>query len=81
LKRLDIVVANAGIAATAAPAAQITEEAWRTMLDVNLTGVWHATTAATPHLSGGGGCINIVSPCWVCVAANTWLRTAQPSMP
>ena len=35
LGRLDIIVANAGIAPMA------DEHAWQDVLDVNLTGVWH----------------------------------------
>ncbi len=51
---LDTVVANAGIA-TYGAATDITEDMWRTMLDVNLTGVWHTAVAAVPHLRARGG--------------------------
>jgi (+)-trans-carveol dehydrogenase len=62
LGRRDVVVANAGIAGVAAPAAQIGEAAWQTMLDINLTGVWHTAKVAIPHLSrGDGGSITIIS--------------------
>ena len=54
LGKLDIVSANAGIASFA-PADELTEEQWQDMIDVNLTGVWHATKAATPHLRAAGG--------------------------
>ncbi len=54
LGRLDIVSANAGIASFA-PADELTEEQWQDMIGVNLTGVWHATKAATPHLRAAGG--------------------------
>jgi SDR family mycofactocin-dependent oxidoreductase len=53
LGRLDIVAANAGIASFGR-SEELTEESWRDMLDVNLTGVWHTTKAATPHLKAGG---------------------------
>jgi SDR family mycofactocin-dependent oxidoreductase len=53
LGRLDIVCANAGIFSHA-PAAELTEEQWGTMLDVNLTGVWRTCKAAIPHLVAGG---------------------------
>lgn len=45
--RLDIAVANAGIARRAA-AETITDEEWNTVLDVNLTGVWRVFRAAIP---------------------------------
>jgi (+)-trans-carveol dehydrogenase len=53
LGRLDIVSANAGIFSFA-PADEISETAWRDMIDINLTGVWHAAKAAIPHLRAGG---------------------------
>ncbi len=58
---LDIVVANAGISGTPAPAALIESSAWQTMLDINLTGVWHTVKAALPHMTNGGGSIILVS--------------------
>jgi (+)-trans-carveol dehydrogenase len=59
---LDIVVANAGIA-TYAMSWEITPEMWQTMLDVNLTGAWHTTTAAIPHMidTARGGSIVLTS--------------------
>jgi SDR family mycofactocin-dependent oxidoreductase len=53
LGRLDIVLGNAGVF-DIAPALEITDEAWQTMLDVNLTGVWNTCRAALPHLIAGG---------------------------
>lgn len=53
LGRLDIVLGNAGVFEIA-PALEITDEAWQTMLDVNLTGVWNTCRAALPHLIAGG---------------------------
>lgn len=61
LGRLDIVVANAGIHASSAPTWEITEEAWQTILDVNLTGAWHTVKAAIPHMGPDGGSIIIIS--------------------
>lgn len=58
---LDIVVANAGISGVPAPAALIEESAWQTMLDINLTGVWHTVKAALPHMTNGGGSIILIS--------------------
>jgi len=58
---LDIVCATAGITSRGA-AVEMTESTWRTMLDVNLTGVWHTCTAAVPHLiDRGGGAVVLVS--------------------
>lgn len=53
LGRLDIVAANAGIVSYGG-VADLTEEQWQDMMDVNLTGVWHAARAAIPHLKAGG---------------------------
>ena len=53
LGRLDIVSANAGINSLGSTD-QITEEIWTNMIDINLTGVWHTTQAAIPHLRAGG---------------------------
>ena len=58
---LDIVVANAGISGIPAPAALIEESAWQTMLDINVTGVWHTIKAALPQMTNGGGSIILVS--------------------
>jgi SDR family mycofactocin-dependent oxidoreductase len=49
LGRVDIVCANAGILTMGMSHLQ-SEEQWRNMLDINLTGVWHTTKAATPYL-------------------------------
>jgi (-)-trans-carveol dehydrogenase len=61
LGAIDIVVANAGISGTPAPAALIERSAWQTMLDINVTGVWHTVKAALPHMTNGGGSIILVS--------------------
>jgi SDR family mycofactocin-dependent oxidoreductase len=53
LGRLDIVSANAGIASYG-PAGELAEQTWRDMIDINLTGDWHAAKAAIPHLIAGG---------------------------
>jgi SDR family mycofactocin-dependent oxidoreductase len=50
---LDIVCATAGITSRAM-ATDLTENAWQTMLDVNLTGVWRTCRATAPHLIDRG---------------------------
>ncbi len=52
LGRLDIVCANAGIFSFSTD--ELDDQMWRDMIDVNLTGVWHTTKAAVPHLIEGG---------------------------
>jgi SDR family mycofactocin-dependent oxidoreductase len=54
LGRLDIVAANAGIFSFGS-LADLEERTWQDMIDVNLTGVWHAVKAAIPHLKAAGG--------------------------
>lgn len=57
---LDIVAANAGIGPQLAPAHELSEAQWQTMIDINLTGVWHTCKATIPHLieRGGGAIVN-----------------------
>ena len=47
---LDVVVANAGIINAVRPSWELDEADWQTMIDINLSGVWHTTKAAIPHL-------------------------------
>jgi len=61
LSRLDVVVANAGIHTAGAPTWELTEDAWRRTLDVNLTGVWHTVKAGVPHIGEDGGSVVIIS--------------------
>jgi (+)-trans-carveol dehydrogenase len=62
LGRLDIVCSNAGIFSTG-QASEMDEATWQDMIDINLTGMWHACKAAIPHLveGGRGGSIVIIS--------------------
>lgn len=59
---LDGAVANAGVL-TVAPWDRTTLEHWRTVVDVNLIGVWNTCAAAIPHLvaQGGGSLVTIGS--------------------
>jgi NAD(P)-dependent dehydrogenase (short-subunit alcohol dehydrogenase family) len=47
--QIDILVANAGIA-TSAKLWELSDEAWREMIDTNLTGVFHSLRAVVPHM-------------------------------
>lgn len=51
---LDGAVANAGVL-TVASWDNTTAEQWRTVVDVNLIGVWNTCAAAIPHLLEQGG--------------------------
>lgn len=61
LGRLDIVLANAGIAPMGRD--EDPAQAWRDVIDVNLTGVWNTLRAAVPVLvdQGDGGAIVLTS--------------------
>lgn len=54
LGALDIVSANAGVVGTPTATDALPEDEWRTMIDINLGGVWHTVKAAIPHLKAGG---------------------------
>lgn len=54
LGRLDIVIANAGLAAGGAPIQAIDERLWRDSIDVNLTGTWLTTKVSVAHIIDGG---------------------------
>lgn len=58
---LDIVCATAGITSRGT-AIEIPDERWQTMLDVNLTGVFHTCQVTASHLiARGGGAMVLVS--------------------
>jgi SDR family mycofactocin-dependent oxidoreductase len=60
---IDYVVANAGIVDRAYPLWETPLESWQTVLDVNLTGVFHTCRATVPHVRrrGPGGALVLVS--------------------
>ena len=62
LGRLDVVVANAGILSMG-QSWEMSDQTWRDMIDINLTGVWQSTKVAIPHLIAGGrgGSIVLIS--------------------
>ncbi len=61
--RIDVIVANAGIAANPTPVWEIEEETWNQMIDINLTGTWRTVKAALPAMidRGEGGAIVLTS--------------------
>ena len=60
--RLDVIVNNAGIA-VAGSAAEMSEEDWNRVINVNLTGVWRGMKYAIPEMirAGGGAIVNVSS--------------------
>jgi NAD(P)-dependent dehydrogenase (short-subunit alcohol dehydrogenase family) len=56
--RLDVLVANAGIAEVKSPIHELDIDAWQRVIDINLTGVALCNKYAAQHmLQGGGGVI------------------------
>lgn len=58
--RLDVVVANAGVL-RAAPLADLTEDAWDFVVDVDLTGVARTFRSCARHLTDGAAMVAISS--------------------
>jgi len=52
LGRIDVVLPNAGVVSSGT-LADLTEDQWRDVIDINLTGVWHTVKATIPHLRAG----------------------------
>jgi len=60
--RLDIVVANSGVASRLHPVWEMPLEEWQRVVDINLNGVFHTCRATAGHLvAQGSGSIIIVS--------------------
>ena len=58
---LDVVVANAGVG-LGGTAGDVSDDAWRATIDINLSGALFLVRAAMPHLEArGGGSIVLVS--------------------
>ena len=63
LGRLDIVVANAGIASMGGQVDKISLDNWKHTIDINLSGVFNTARVGVPHLieGGRGGAIVLTS--------------------
>jgi meso-butanediol dehydrogenase/(S,S)-butanediol dehydrogenase/diacetyl reductase len=57
---IDVLVNNAGVAG-GGPLADVTDEDWARVMQVNVAGVFYAARAAMPHLSAAGGSMINVS--------------------
>ena len=71
--RIDILVNNAGIAVAGDTAAEVSEEVWDRIMDINAKGVWLGMRAVLPGMlaQGSGKICNIAS-----TAAHIGLRDA-----
>ncbi|MES2522092.1 MAG: SDR family oxidoreductase [Gemmatimonadota bacterium] len=59
---LDVLVNNAGIAGPTAPVHEVEPDDWDAVINVNLTGTFHVTRLAIPHLkASGSGSIIVMS--------------------
>ena len=57
---LDALVNNAG-ASFLCPFEDLSENGWKTVVDINLHGTYHCTQAAGAELAGGGAVVNVAS--------------------
>jgi NAD(P)-dependent dehydrogenase (short-subunit alcohol dehydrogenase family) len=58
--RLDILVNNAGVGKPA-PLAEVTDDLWDWIIDINLKGPFICSRAAAPHLGQGSAIVNVAS--------------------
>jgi SDR family mycofactocin-dependent oxidoreductase len=54
LGRLDVVCAQAGLSHLPSPMHELSNDVWRDMVDITLTGTWNTAKVAVPHLLAGG---------------------------
>jgi 2-dehydro-3-deoxy-L-rhamnonate dehydrogenase (NAD+) len=61
--RIDVLVNNAGIAGSAAPLAETTEQEWDRVIDIDLKGVFLCSKAVMPHMLArhSGSIVNVAS--------------------
>ena len=60
------------------PALEVTGDAWREMISINLTGVWNTCEVALPHLIEGGRGGAIVIPSSVARLRGSRTRSITP---
>jgi len=60
---VDVLVNNAGIAGRSRPLSDLTDDDWRSVLEVDLSGVFYCCRAVVPHMlrQKGGRIVNIAS--------------------
>jgi NADP-dependent 3-hydroxy acid dehydrogenase YdfG len=58
---IDVLINNAGVAHALAPVEQLAVEAWKQVIDTNLTGTFLVTRAALPLMRAGGTIVNNLS--------------------
>jgi NAD(P)-dependent dehydrogenase (short-subunit alcohol dehydrogenase family) len=70
---LHLAVNNAGITSASVPAADVTLEDWRRVIDVDLNGVFYCMKYEIPAMraSGGGAIVNMASICAAVATANS----------
>jgi NAD(P)-dependent dehydrogenase (short-subunit alcohol dehydrogenase family) len=61
LGRVDVLVNNAGVLGERRPLAEYPIDAWKRVLEVNVTGVLGLTQAVLPGMPDGGAVINVTS--------------------
>jgi NAD(P)-dependent dehydrogenase (short-subunit alcohol dehydrogenase family) len=59
--RVDILVNNAGVAHAGLPVGKLPPEAWKEVIETNLTGMFLVTQAALPLMKRGGVIVNNLS--------------------
>jgi NAD(P)-dependent dehydrogenase (short-subunit alcohol dehydrogenase family) len=59
--RVDVLVNNAGVLGPRVAIAEYPEEAWRLVIDANLTGPFLVSKAVIAHMPEGGSIVNVVS--------------------
>ncbi|MBK5232504.1 MAG: SDR family NAD(P)-dependent oxidoreductase [Thermoleophilia bacterium] len=77
--RIDVVVANAGIAPQVTTAHGIAADDWERVVQVNLFGVWHTVRAGMPEVVANGGQFVLVSSSYAFMngAMNSSYATAK----
>ena len=59
--RMDVVVNNAGVLGPRVAIEEYPEDEWRRVIDANLTGPFHVSTAGVPLMPESGSIVKVVS--------------------